>query len=96
MTADEVGGRFHIVMLRFAFLHSHPDRRITLDLLTAVEAAALDRVRGLKAFLDGDAGQAMPLQARLAVLHGVMSAKQVGSWAIEAHRQLTEAGETAS
>lgn len=86
--AQEVARRFHDVMLRFAFLHDHPDRSISLDLLAAVQAGARAQARNLEAFLTGEAGLAMPLQARLAVLNGIMAVTSTADWAAEAYRQL--------
>lgn len=85
---DEVAKRFQDVMLRFAFLHNHPDRSLTLDLLTSVEAATQAQSRNLEDFLASAAGLAMPLQARLAVLQGAMSVTSTMNWAKEARRQL--------
>ncbi len=85
---EAVGKHFADVMLRFAFLHNHPDRRLTLDLLVAVEAAAQAQAQNLEGFLASEPGLAMPLQARLAVLQGAMSVASTRRWAAEARHQL--------
>lgn len=75
-------------LLRFAFLNDHPDRQVTLDFLTAFNTVMAGRASGLKGWLTGDEAQAMPLQARLAVLHGLRSLEASAQWASEAYEVL--------
>ena len=95
VTLEEVQKRLPVIMLRFAFLTGHPDRKLTLDLLASLEAAARDQVRQLETFLAGDFASAMPLQSRLAVGQGVASTRSVADWAADARRQLIEAAHNA-
>ena len=88
VTVDEVARQMSAIMLRFAFLHGHPDRNLTLDLLMSLETAARAQADGLAAWLAGEAALAMPLQARLAVQQGVMSVQTIAAWAADAYRQL--------
>lgn len=90
VTADDVARRMSEIMLRFAFLHDHPDRQLTLDLLVSLENAARAQASGLETWLSGDAGRIMPLQAQLAVRQGMMSVQSVAEWAAYANRQLTD------
>jgi DNA-binding PadR family transcriptional regulator len=92
---DETAMDRHLdgVLLRFAFLQFHPDPRVTLDFLMSFEAAAQARARSLEAFLDGETGQALPLQGRLAVGHGLESIRCSARWAAKARRKLIESGQ---
>jgi DNA-binding PadR family transcriptional regulator len=75
-------------LLRFAFLHDHPDRQVTLEFLTTFIAAMTARASGLRNWLAGEDAQAMPLQARLAVGHGLRSLEASAQWASEAYEAL--------
>jgi len=79
---------FGIALLRFAFLHDHPDPQVTLDFLTSFGAVARARVNGLKAYLASDEAQALPLQARLAVIHGLATTQASAEWAETARTEL--------
>ncbi|HTM80480.1 PadR family transcriptional regulator [Asticcacaulis sp.] len=75
-------------LLRFAFLHDHPDRQVTLEFLTTFITVMAGRASGLRNWLAGDEAQAMPLQARLAVMHGLRSLEASAQWASEAYEAL--------
>ena len=75
-------------LLRFAFLHDHPDRQVTLEFLTTFITTMSARASGLRTWLAGDEAQAMPLQARLAVGHGLRSLEASAQWASEAYEAL--------
>ncbi len=96
VTLEDVQKNLSVIMLRFAFLTGHPDRQLTLDLLTSLEAAARAQAQGLDAFLSGETGAAMPLQARLAVGQGVAGIRSVADWAADARRQLIETAQNES
>ena len=76
------------VLLRFAFLQFDPDPGVSRDFLISFEAAAWARARALEAFLDGEAGRALSLHARLAVGHGLENIRSSARWAADARRQL--------
>ena len=78
----------HMALLRFAFLHDHPDKQVSLDFLKSFAMAAKARVTGLKAFMSSDLWHDMPLQSRLAVEHGVRTTEASAEWALDAWRQL--------
>ena len=75
-------------LLRFAFLQFHPDPQVSLDFLLSFEAAAKARARSLEAFLEGETGRALSLQARLAVGHGLENIRSSARWAADARRRL--------
>lgn len=75
-------------LLRFAFLNDHPDRQVTLDFLTGFISVIDGRASGLRRWLAGGDAQAMPLQARLAVGHGLRSLEASVQWASEAYKGL--------
>lgn len=75
-------------LLRFAFLNDYPDRQVTLGFLTGFHTVMDGRASGLRTWLAGDEAQAMPLQARLAVLHGLRSLEASAQWASEAYEAL--------
>jgi DNA-binding PadR family transcriptional regulator len=75
-------------LLRFAFLNDHPDRQVTLDFLAGFISVIDGRASGLRRWLAGDDAQAMPLQARLAVGHGLRSLEASVQWASEAYEGL--------
>jgi DNA-binding PadR family transcriptional regulator len=79
-------------LLRFAFLHDHPDKTVTLSFLKSFALAASGRVTALKAFLNSENGLAMPLQARLAVEHGMRTTEASAQWAADTYNILK--GET--
>lgn len=91
VTADHVARQMSAIMLRFAFLHSHPDRSLTHSLLMSLKAAATTQAQGMRAWLDGAMGGAMPLQARLAVEQGIMSVRSQADWAAYALDELQKA-----
>jgi DNA-binding PadR family transcriptional regulator len=80
-------------MLRFAFLHSHPDRSLTRAFLDSFEAAATAQVEALVQFVASAAGQAMPVQARVAVEHGRRQLEASAAWAAWALQTLEAEGE---
>ena len=80
-------------MLRFAFLHGHPDRSVTRAFLDSFEAAAAGQATALAAFIAGEAGQALPVQARVAVEHGRRQVEASAAWAAWARRTLEAEGE---
>lgn len=80
-------------MLRFAFMQSHPDRTLTRTFLESFEAAAADQAAALAGFIAGEAGQAMPLQARVAVEHGRRQLEASAAWAVWARETLEAEGE---
>lgn len=80
-----------IALLRFAFLQDHPQPQMTLDLLTSFESVMRRRANGLKAFLNGEVGAAMPLQSQLAVQHGLQVTLASADWATGALQQLQDA-----
>jgi DNA-binding PadR family transcriptional regulator len=75
-------------LLRFAFLHDHPDRQVTLEFLATFITVLTGRASGLRNWLAGEDAQAMPLQARLAVGHGLRSLEASAQWASEAYEAL--------
>lgn len=75
-------------LLRFAFLHDHPDRQVTLEFLATFITVLTGRASGLRNWLAGEDAQAMPLQARLAVGHGLRSQEASAQWASEAYEAL--------
>lgn len=79
-------------MLRFAFLHGHPDQSLTRTFLDSFEAAAGERAASLAAFIASDAGQAMPVQARVAVEHGRRQLDASAAWAAWARQTLEDEG----
>lgn len=80
-------------MLRFAFLHSHPDRGLTRAFLDSFEAAAAGQAEAMAQFIAGEAGQAMPVQARVAVEHGRRNLESSAHWAAWARQTLEAEGE---
>ena len=92
MTPEHVAKQMSAVMLRFAFLHGHPDRSLTVNLLTSLKDSASSHAQGLRAWLDGP-GNVMPLQARLAVTQGIMSVQSHADWAAHALTELQKARE---
>jgi DNA-binding PadR family transcriptional regulator len=80
-------------MLRFAFLHGHPDPSVTRAFLDSFEVAAAGQAAALAAFIAGEAGQALPAQARVAVEHGRMQVEASAVWAAWARRTLEAEGE---
>ncbi len=97
VTADHVARQMAAVMLRFAFLHDHPDRSLTRNLLVSLKDAATAQADSMRAWLEGSAGRAMPLQPRLAVRQGIMSVQSHADWAAFALDELQKAqGETVS
>ena len=91
VSQEELDRGTDILLLRFALLQDGPRSR-TLDFLATLKSAADVRAQGLRDFHDGVAGQSMPLQARLALLHGIRSAETTAHWAAEA-QDLLEADE---
>ncbi len=79
-------------LLRFAFLNDHPDRQVTFEFLASLIIVLAGRASGLRAWLAGEAAQGMPLQARLAVSHGLRSLEASAQWASDAYDRLK--GET--
>jgi len=75
-------------LLRFAFLHDYPGRQVTLEFLATFIFVIAGRTSGLRNWLSGDEAQAMPLQARLAVGHGLRSLEASTQWASEAYEAL--------
>ncbi len=75
-------------LLRFAFLHDHPDRQVTLEFLATFITVLTGRASGLRNWLAGEDAQAMPLQTRLAVGHGLRSLEASAQWASEAYEAL--------
>ena len=75
-------------LLHFAFLHDHPDRQVTLEFLTTFITVMAGRASGLRNWLAGEEAQAMPLQTRLAVGHGLRSLEASAQWASEAYEAL--------
>lgn len=82
-----------MALLRFAFLHDHPDRQVSLDFLKSFAMAAKARAVSLKAFMSGDMWSVMPMQSRLAVEHGLKTTEASAQWALDAWRQLGTASE---
>ena len=82
-----------MALLRFAFLHDHPIRQVSLDFLKSFAMAAKARAVSLKAFMASDTWSLMPLQSRLAVDHGLRTTEASAQWALEAWRQLDAAAE---
>lgn len=80
-------------MLRFAFLHGHPDRALTKAFLDSFEAAAAGQAASLTAFIASEAGQSMPVQARVAVEHGRRQLDASAAWAAWARQTLETEGE---
>ncbi len=91
VSQDELDHGTGILLLRFALLQDGPRSR-TLNFLASLKSAANVRAQGLRDFYDGVAGQGMPLQARLALLHGIRSVETTAHWAADA-RDLLEADE---
>ena len=87
------GSDLHQAMLRFAFLHSHPDKSLTRAFLDSFEAAAGGVAASLAAFIGGEAGQAMPIQAQVAVEHGRRQHEASAAWAAWARQTLETEGE---
>ncbi|MCR6658971.1 MAG: PadR family transcriptional regulator [Asticcacaulis sp.] len=75
-------------LLRFAFLNDYPDRQVTLEFLTGFHTVMAGRASGLRNWLAKEDAQAMPLQARLAVVHGLRSLEASAQWASEAYEAL--------
>lgn len=75
-------------LLRFAFLHDHPDRQVTLEFLATFITVLAGRASGIRNWLAAEDAQAMPLQARLAVGHGLRSLEASAQWASEAYEAL--------
>jgi DNA-binding PadR family transcriptional regulator len=75
-------------LLRFAFLNDHPDRQATLEFLASFIKVLAGRASGLRNWLAGEDAQTMPLQARLAVGHGLRSLEASAHWASEAYETL--------
>ena len=75
-------------LLRFAFLNDHPDRQVTLEFLTTFISVMTGRVSGMQEWLKSEGAQAMPLQAHLAVEHGLRSLEASAHWASEAYKVL--------
>lgn len=80
-------------MLRFAFLHGHADRSLTRAFLDSFEAAAGGVAASLADFVAGEAGQALPVQARVAVEHGRRQHEASAAWAAWARETLEAKGE---
>lgn len=80
-------------MLRFAFLHGHPDRSLTRAFLDSFEAAAAGQAAALAAFITGSNGQTLPVQARVAVEHGRRQFEASAAWAAWARKTLEADGE---
>ncbi|EGF92186.1 transcriptional regulator PadR-like family protein [Asticcacaulis biprosthecium C19] len=78
----------NIALLRFAFLQNN--RPQSLDFLMSYARCAHAKVIALRNFLDSEPGQALPLQARLAVYHGLKTTEAAAEWAADAYRQLNE------
>ncbi len=83
-------------LLRFAFLHDHPDRQISLAFLKSFAMAAKTRITSVKAFMSSEAWTDLPAQSRLAVEHGVRTTEASAQWALDAWRQLAAASEGAA
>lgn len=77
-----------LALLRFAFLHDHPDKQVSLDFLKSFAMAAKARAVGLKAFMTSEAWQEIPMQSRLAVEHGLRTTEASAEWALDAWKQL--------
>jgi DNA-binding PadR family transcriptional regulator len=80
-------------MLRFAFLHGHPDRSLTRAFLASFGAAAGAQAASLAQFIASEAGQAMHVQARVAVEHGRRQLDASAAWAAWARQTLEDEGE---
>ncbi|ESQ75730.1 PadR family transcriptional regulator [Asticcacaulis sp. AC402] len=78
----------NIALLRFAFLQD--DRRQSLDFLLSFARCAHGKIVALKGFLGSEPGRSMPLQAQLAVQHGLRTTEAAAEWAADAYRQLKE------
>ncbi len=77
-------------LLRFAFLHDHPDKQVTLEFLATFIIVLAGRASGIRDWLRSEAAKALPLQARLAVEHGLRSLDASAQWASEAYEALKE------
>lgn len=86
---DEEGA--DMALMRFALLHDHPNRQLTLDFLQAFANNSRRQVASLKAFMDGDVWQQMSVQSRLAVQYGLRTAQASVDWADDALKQLKSA-----
>ena len=75
-------------LLRFAFLNDYPDRHVTLEFLASFINVMSARASNLRNWLTGEDAQAMPLQARLAVGHGLRSLEASGQWASDVYEAL--------
>lgn len=84
----QTGESVDTALLRFAFLHDHPDRQVTLAFLATFITVMTGRASGLRNWLAGDEAQGMPLQARLAVMHGLRSLEASAQWASDAYEAL--------
>ena len=91
VSQDELDRGTGILLLRFALLQDGPRSR-TLNFLESLKGVADVRAQGLRDFHDSVTGQGMPLQARLALLHGIRSIETTARWAADA-RDLLEADE---
>jgi len=69
-------------MLRFSFLRAGSDRALIDAFLDSFEAAATQQAGGLRQFLAGEIGRAMPLQSRLAVEYGCRQFEAGAQWAV--------------
>ena len=96
VTGDDFARDMGTLLLRFALLQGHPDRRLTLDFLRSFEAAGRLQVAGLQAFIDSELCRSLPLQSRLAVDHGLRGAQASTQWATNALSALLSEGETKS
>lgn len=92
LRAPVEAGDLSQAMLRFAFLHGHADRSLTRVFLDSFEAAARGQAAGLAQFIAGEAGQALPVQARVAVEHGRMHLEASAAWAVWARQTLESEG----
>ncbi len=90
VTADDVGRRMDVLMMRFALLQDDANPARTLAFLESMHGAAMAQADNLEAFLAGEVGGSMPLQAQLAVRYGLETTKTTVRWAAEAHKALKQ------
>lgn len=79
-----------ILMLRFAFLQDLDRPDVTRAFLVSFAEAARGQLDGIRAFMAGDIGPAMPLQSRLAVDFGLRSVEAHIAWAENALKALED------
>lgn len=90
LMAPAAGESTDILMLRFALLQDLDRPDVTRAFLVSFADAARGQVDGIRAFMGGDIGPAMPLQSRLAVDFGMRSVAASLAWAENALKELED------